>query len=169
MTCEAAPHHFALTEEAVGEFDTHAKMNPPLRAESDRLAVVAGLLDGTVDCVATDHAPHAAHEKEVEFERAPNGITGLETALGLAGQLGLPLRRLVELMSAGPARVAGLNSAGSLGVGCWGDCTVFEPAAEWVYEAAGSRSKSRNTPFDGAAMRGKVRATVVGGKVVYQA
>ena len=169
VTCEAAPHHFALNEEAVGEFDTHAKMNPPLRGEADRLAVVAGLLDGTVDCVATDHAPHAAHEKEVEFERAPNGIIGLETALGLAGRVeGMTLERLVKVMSLGPARVAGLKLAGSLGVGRWGDVTVFEPGVEWVYEVAGTRSKSRNTPFDGAAMKGRVRATVVGGKMVYQ-
>ncbi len=84
VTCEAAPHHFTLTDEAIGDYDTNAKMNPPLRGEADRRAVIEALLDGTVDCIATDHAPHAAHEKEVEFERAPNGITGLETALGLA-------------------------------------------------------------------------------------
>ncbi len=174
VTCEAAPHHFTLTEEAIGDFDTCAKMNPPLRVESDRLAVIAGLLDGTVDCIATDHAPHARHEKEVEFERAANGITGLETALGLAmrvlcGEHGMPLARLVEVMSCGPARVAGLKLAGSLAVGCWGDVTVFDPAAEWRFAAEASRSKSRNTPFDGAAMLGRVKATIVAGKVVYRA
>ena len=110
VTCEAAPHHFTLTEEAVGEFDTNAKMNPPLRVEADRAAVLAGLLDGTVDCIATDHAPHARHEKEVEFERAPNGITGLETALGLALRV-VPVERVVEVMSVAPARVAGLKLA----------------------------------------------------------
>ena len=129
VTCEAAPHHFSLTEEALfregAEFDTNAKMNPPLRGEADRLAVIAGLLDGTVDCIATDHAPHARHEKEVEFAAAPNGITGLETALGLAMRVlhrehGASVRRIVEVLSVAPARIAGLKRAGSLGVGMWG-------------------------------------------------
>ena len=142
-------------------------MNPPLRVEADRQAVLAGLLDGTVDCIATDHAPHARHEKEVEFAAAPNGITGLETALGLALKV-LPLRRVVEVMSTAPARVAGLTMAGSLAVGCWGDVTVFDPAETWVFRAAASRSKSKNTPFDGTEMKGRVKATVVGGKVVYR-
>ena len=167
VTCEAAPHHFTLTEDALGDFDSNAKMNPPLRAESDRQAVLAGLLDGTVDCIATDHAPHAQHEKEVEFERAPNGITGLETALGLALKV-LPVQRVVELMSAAPARVAGLQHAGSLAAGMWGDCTVFAPDHEWAYRAARTLSKSRNTPFDGLMMRGRVRATVVAGQIVYR-
>ncbi len=167
MTCEAAPHHFVLNEERVREFDTNAKMNPPLRSEEDRKAVLAGLLDGTVDCIATDHAPHARHEKEVEFQAAPNGITGLETALGLALQV-LPSGRAIEVMSMAPARVAGLKLAGSLGVGCWGDVTVFDPAEEWVFEAAASLSKSKNTPFDGMTMKGRVKATVVGGNVVYR-
>ncbi len=172
VTCEAAPHHFTLNEEALREFDTNAKMNPPLRVEADRRAVIAGLLDGTVDCIATDHAPHARHEKEVEFERAPNGITGLETALGLALKVlvrehGMSLKRLVEVLSEGPARVAGLRKADDLRVGSWGDCTVFDAGAEWVYRAAETRSKSRNTPFDGVEMLGRVRATIVGGRVVF--
>ncbi len=167
VTCEAAPHHFTLNEEALAEFDTNCKMNPPLRVEADRQAVLTGLLDGTVDCIATDHAPHARHEKEVEFMAAPNGITGLETALGLALQV-LPVRRAVEAMSCAPARVAGLRQAGSLAAGSWGDVTVFDPAEEWVFQAAASRSKSKNTPFDGARMKGRVKATVVGGKVVYR-
>jgi dihydroorotase len=173
VTCEAAPHHFALTDEAVGEFDTHCKMNPPLRTERDRQALIAGLLDGTVDCIATDHAPHARHEKEVEFERAPNGITGLETALGLALRIlhrehGASLSRIVELMSAVPAQIVSLQRGGSLGLGQWGDVVVFDAGAEWPFEAAMSRSKSKNTPFDGAAMLGKVKATIVDGKVVYR-
>ena len=181
VTAEATPHHFALTDEAVAaggergeiEFDTNAKMNPPLRAEADRLAVIAGLLDGTIDCVATDHAPHARHEKEVEFERAPNGITGLETSLGLTLRVlhrehGMSLTQVMERMSAGPARIAGLKQAGSLRVGSWGDVTVFEAGAEWTFRAAESRSRSKNTPFDGAAMLGRVKATVVGGTVVYR-
>jgi len=169
VTCEAAPHHFTLTDEAVGDFDTNAKMNPPLRSEADRLAVVAGLVDGTVDCIATDHAPHARYEKEVEFERAPNGITGLETALGLALQLPVSLTRVVELMAAVPAKLVGLKQAGSLVRGHWGDVVVFDAEASWEFKAAESQSKSKNTPFDGVRMRGRVKATVVGGKVVFRA
>jgi len=170
VTCEAAPHHFTLTDEAVGDFDTNARMNPPLRAEADRLAVIAGLIDGTIDCIATDHAPHARYEKEVEFERAPNGITGLETALGLALRVleGVSISRVIELMSGAPAGLVGLKQAGSLGVGQWGDLIVFDAAAEWEFSARESRSKSKNTPFDGAKMLGKVKATVVDGKVVFR-
>jgi dihydroorotase len=173
VTCEAAPHHFTLTDEAIGDYDTNAKMNPPLRSEADRLAVIAGLLDGTIDCIATDHAPHARHEKEVEFERAPNGITGLETALGLAlrvlcGEHGASVSKVVEWMSAGPAEVVSLQRAGSLGVGQWGDVVVFDAGAKWRYSAAASKSKSKNTPFDGELMVGRVRATVVAGRVVYR-
>src|SRR5664280_1453394 len=107
VTCEATPHHFTLTDEAIGDYDTNAKMNPPLRGEADRHALIEGLLDGTVDCIATDHAPHASHEKEVEFERAANGITGLETALGLALRVlhrehGMELARVIALMSTRP-------------------------------------------------------------------
>jgi dihydroorotase len=174
VTCEAAPHHFALTDEAIGDFDTNAKMNPPLRCESDRQAVIAGLLDGTVDCIATDHAPHALHEKQVEFERAPNGITGLETSLGLSlrvlhGQHGMTVARVLGLMSAAPARLMKLASAGSLAVGAWGDMVLLDAEEEWAYCAAATKSKSRNTPFEGAPMLGKVRATVVGGRLVFRA
>ena len=175
VTCEAAPHHFTLTDEAIAKggingeiaYDTNAKMNPPLRSEEDRQAVLAGLLDGTIDCIATDHAPHARYEKEVEFERAPNGITGLETALGLALQV-LPLARVIEVMSAAPARLVKLEKAGSLGVGQWGDVLVFDPDQEWTFRAAESRSRSNNMPFDGAKMSGRVKATVVGGRAVYR-
>jgi dihydroorotase len=174
VTCEVAPHHFSLTDEAIGEYDTHAKMNPPLRGEADRVAMVAGLMDGTVDCIATDHAPHAAHEKEVECAAAANGMTGLETALGLAlrvlhrGQ-GMTISRVIALMSAQPAAVVGLAGRGSLSVGSFGDVVVFDAAAEWNFAAKESRSKSRNTPFDGAGMVGRVRATVCEGRVVFRA
>jgi len=173
VTCEVAPHHFALTEDAVGDYDTHAKMNPPLRAEDDRAAMVAALLDGTADCIATDHAPHAAYEKEQEFERAPNGITGLETALGVALRVlhreqGLSLARLISLMSTAPAGIAGLAGRGAVGVGHFADLVVFDAGAEWRFEAKGSRSKSRNTPFDGAEMLGRVKATICEGRVVYR-
>jgi len=174
VTCEAAPHHFTLTDEAIGDYNTNAKMNPPLRAEADRAALVAALLDGTVDCIATDHAPHASHEKEVEFERAPNGITGLETALGLALRVlhrehGMPLARVIALMSEHPARVIKLRERGTLRVGSYADVVVFDAGVEWNYAASASRSKSRNTPFDGAAMLGRVRATVCAGRVVFRA
>jgi dihydroorotase len=173
VTCEAAPHHFTLTDEAVGDYDTNARMNPPLRSEADRLAVIAGLLDGTIDCIATDHAPHARHEKEVEFDRAPNGITGLETALGLALRVlhrehGASLSKVLELMSAGPAEVVSLQRAGSLGVGQWGDVVVFESGALWNFDATFSRSKSKNTPFDGESLLGRVKATIVAGRVVHR-
>jgi dihydroorotase len=173
VTCEAAPHHFTLTDAAVGDYNTNAKMNPPLRAEMDRLAVIEGLLDGTVDCIATDHAPHASHEKEQEFERAPNGITGLETALGLALRVlhrghGMPLGRVIALMSVQPAGVIGLKERGTLRVGSYGDVVVFDAAEEWSFRAKESRSKSKNTPFDGAAMLGRVRATVCEGQIVYR-
>jgi len=172
VTCEVTPHHFALTEEAVGEYDTHAKMNPPLRAEADRLAMIAGLLDGTVDCIATDHAPHAAYEKQVEFERAANGITGLETALGLAMRVlhkdhGMPLPRVIELMSANPAKMLPAGH-GALTVGAAADVVVFDAGAAWTYDAGATRSKSKNSPFDGAAMLGAVKATICGGKVVFR-
>jgi dihydroorotase len=173
VTCEVAPHHFTLTDEAIGDYDTNAKMNPPLRVEADRLAMIAGLMDGTVDCVATDHAPHAAFEKEQEFERAPNGITGLETALGLAlrvlhkGQ-GMTVSRVIALMSAQPARVISLEGRGTLKVGSFGDVVVFDPALEWKYDATKTRSKSRNTPFDGAPMLGRVAFTLSEGRVVYR-
>jgi dihydroorotase len=173
VTCEVAPHHFTLTDEAIGDYDTNAKMNPPLRAEVDRLAMIAGLMDGTVDCIATDHAPHAAHEKEQEFERAPNGITGLETALGLALRVlhrgeGMTVSRVIALMSAQPAGILSLGGRGALSVGSFADVVVFDPAAEWSFRAKASRSKSRNTPFDGAAMLGTVMATLSEGRVVFK-
>lgn len=181
VTCEAAPHHFTLTEDAVTalgpagiDYNTNAKMNPPLRAEADRRAVIAAILDGTVDCIATDHAPHASWEKQVEFERAPNGITGLETALGLALRVlhrehGLPLTRIVELLSSHPAEIISLKHRGTLRPGSHADLVLFDPASAWTYNAAASPSKSHNTPFHGAAMFGRVHATVCRGRIVYSA
>ena len=173
VTCEAAPHHFALTDAAIGDYDTNAKMNPPLRSERDRQALLAALFDGTIDCIATDHAPHARHEKEVEFERAPNGITGLETALGLALRIlhsehRMPLTQIIRLMSANPASILQLPKAGTLTPGSWADVTLFDPAAEWTYRAAQSLSKSKNSPFDGHPMQGRVHSTIVAGEIVYQ-
>jgi len=173
VTCEVTPHHFALTEERVRLYDTNAKMNPPLRAESDRAAIIEGLLDGTVDAIATDHAPHAAHEKEQEFDRAPNGITGLETALGLAISIlhvrhKMSLPSVLGLLSSRPAQALGLKR-GTLAPGAAGDLVVFDPAENWVFCAADSRSKSKNTPFDGWKLQGRVRMTVSEGRVVFKA
>ncbi len=171
VTCEVTPHHFVLTEDAVGEFDTHAKMNPPLRSRGDRDAMIEGLLDGTIDCIATDHAPHAPHEKEQEFERAPNGITGLETSLGLSLSIlhrrhGMPLTKVLALLSARPAAVLGL-AAGTLAVGASADVLLLAPETEWDFRARDSRSLSRNTPFDGWLLPGKVHLTMVAGRVVH--
>jgi dihydroorotase len=174
VTCEVTPHHFTLLDENVGEYDTNFKMNPPLRSASDREAILVALADGTVDAIATDHAPHATHEKQVEFERAAFGITGLETALALAitklhREHKIPLTRIVELFTAGPARVFDLRGRGSLAKSRFGDVTIFDPKRRWTFEAAKSRSLSQNTPFDGWQFSGKVVATVVGGRVVYRA
>ena len=174
VTCEVTPHHFALIDENVGEYDTNFKMNPPLRSTSDLEAILVALADGTVDAIATDHAPHAAHEKQVEFERASFGITGLETALALAitklyRDHKIPLTRIVELFTAGPARVFDLPGRGSLARGSHADVTIFDPKKRWTYEAAKSLSLSHNTPFDGWQFTGKVVATIVSGKIVYRA
>jgi dihydroorotase len=167
VTAEAAPHHFTLTDAAVEGYDTNARMNPPLRADADREAVRAGLRDGTLDAIATDHAPHALEDKACEFDAAANGVVGLETALPLALALELPPLRLVELLSTGPARAFALPG-GSLKPGSPADVTIFDPAAEWTVDPARFRSKSRNTPFAGWKVRGRVRATVVGGRVVFR-
>lgn len=172
VTCEVAPHHFLLTDEHVAGYSTNCKMNPPLRAASDRDAMIEALLDGVVDAIATDHAPHASHEKEVEFERAPNGITGLETALGLTlrwlhREWKMPLGRVLSLLSAQPAALLGLKGRGTLTVGSYADVVVFDPKSEWVYRATDSHSKSRNTPFDGWTMQGKVRWTISEGRIAF--
>lgn len=172
VTCEVAPHHFLLTEEHVGQYSTNAKMNPPLRSAADRNAMIEAILDGVVDAIATDHAPHAAHEKEVEFENAPNGITGLETALGLSlrwlhKEWKMPIGRVLSLLSAQPAALLGLKGRGTLAVGSFADVVVFDPKAEWTFHARETKSKSRNTPFDGWTMQGKVRWTISEGHVAY--
>src|ERR1700758_3556867 len=174
VTCEVTPHHFALIDENVGDYDTNFKMNPPLRSAADREAILVALADGTVDAIATDHAPHAAHEKQVEFEKASFGITGLDTALALAitklhREKRVPLSRIVELFTAGPALCFDLRGRGSLVRGSVADVTVFDPKKRWTFDVSKSRSKSKNTPFDGWQLRGKVVATIVGGKIVYRA
>jgi dihydroorotase len=174
VSCEVTPHHFTLLDENVGEYDTNFKMNPPLRSASDREAILVALADGTVDAIATDHAPHALHEKQVEFERAAFGITGLETALALAitklhREHKIPLARIVELFTAGPARVFDLRGRGSLARGNFADVTIFDPRKRWTFDAAKSLSLSHNTPFDGWQFTGKVVATIVSGKYVHRA
>src|SRR5271169_6308175 len=172
-TAEVTPHHFTLIDENIGEFDTHYKMNPPLRSLADRQAMITGIVDGTIDAIATDHAPHAFHEKQVEFERAAFGIIGLETALPIAitvlhHHFKLPLWRIVELLSSGPARVFGLEGLGTLAPGAHADVTIFDPEKKWTFDASQSRSKSRNTPYDGWSFTGKVISTIVAGKAVYE-
>ena len=173
VTCEVTPHHFALTEERIGHYDTNAKMNPPLRAESDRAAMIEGLLDGTIDAIATDHAPHAAHEKEQEFDRAPNGITGLETALGLAIRVlhvehKMPLVKVLALLTTRPAQALGLKGQGTLTAGAPADLVLFDPTEKWTFHAASTRSKSKNTPFDGWELYGRLHATIFDGQALYR-
>jgi len=172
VTCEVAPHHFLLTEDHVGMYNTNAKMNPPLRSDADRNAMIEAILDGVVDAIATDHAPHAIHEKEVEFEFAPNGITGLETALGLSlrwlhKEWKMPIGRVLSLLSAQPAALLNLKGRGTLTVGSFADVVVFDPKAEWIFHARETKSKARNTPFDGWTMQGKVRWTISEGRIAY--
>ena len=174
VTCEVTPHHLVLNEDAVGNYNTKAKMNPPLRAELDREAMIAGILDGSIDCIATDHAPHAAHEKEQEFERAPNGITGLESALGLSIAVlhtrhKLPLTRVISLLSTQPAAVLNLKGRGTLAVGSAADVVLFDLNKQWTFKSSESKSKSKNTPFDGWTLQGKVAVTISEGRVVYRA
>lgn len=171
VSCEVAPHHWTLTDDAVSDYDTNTKMNPPLRSRDHIGALLEGLRDGTVDAIATDHAPHHADEKALEFDQAPFGITGLETAIGLAFELVqqgiIDLERLVELCSTNPARIFLLAERGTLRPGAWGDVTILDPDFEWTFDVSLSKSKSRNTPFTGRKMKGAAVATIVGGKVVY--
>ena len=170
VTAEVTPHHFTLTDEDV-RYDTHYKMNPPLASREDRDALIDGLADGSIDAIATDHAPHHPASKDVEFDRAPFGITGFETALALGltvlvDSKKLSLMRLVELFTTGPARVLGLER--KIAAGEPADLTIFSTDHDWTFRAADSPSKSRNTPFDGRAFRGAPMATIVAGKIVFR-
>jgi dihydroorotase len=172
VTAEVTPHHFTLTEAAVDGYNANAKMNPPLRTQRDVEAVRQGLADGTIDVIATDHAPHHRDEKDVEFDQAANGIVGLETALPLALRLveeaGIPLETIVAALTVNPARALNLPH-GTLSVGAAADVTVIDAQRRWTVEAARFRSKARNTPFDGMQMQGQAILTMVGGRVVYRA
>jgi dihydroorotase len=171
ITAEGTPHHFALTEDALVGYDTNYKMNPPLRTEADRKAIVAGLRDGTLDCIATDHAPHTDHEKDREFDYAPNGIIGLETALAislevLGRQAKFSLVQIVDLMTRRPAGVLHL-AAGTLAPGAAADICLFDPKETWRYDAKAGFSRSSNSPWHGQTLTGRVKMTIVDGRVVY--
>ena len=186
VTCEVAPHHWTLTDEAVaGErgssptvsegflpYDTNTKMNPPLRSQDHIEAILEGLRDGTVDIIASDHAPHHADEKALEYDQAPSGIVGLETSIGLAmnGLVNegiLSLERLVELCATNPARILKLEDRGTLRAGARADVTIIDPERTWTFDVSRSKSKSRNTPFGGYSFRGAAVATLVAGRIVY--
>jgi len=170
VTAETAPHYFTITEEAVNESGTNAKMNPPLSCEADRQAICEGLADGTIDAIATDHAPHSSKEKDVVFGEAANGIVGLETSVSLGLKLVqngvLSLSRLVEKMSTNPARILGLNSG--LRVGQAADITIIDPELEYTVNSVNFQSLSRNTPFEGWQLKGRPVFTIVDGRVVYE-
>jgi dihydroorotase len=172
MTAEVTPHHLILTDEAVSGYDTNTKMNPPLRSTRDREALIEGVVDGTIDCLATDHAPHTDIEKDCDFDSAPFGILGLETALGLylkalvePGHLSLP--ELLLRMTRNPLEVLG-RQGGTLEPGEPADVTVFDPLGRWTVVASESASRSRNTPFDGWELPGRVLVTILGGQVTYR-
>ncbi|MBX3739120.1 MAG: dihydroorotase [Candidatus Didemnitutus sp.] len=171
VTAEATPHHIALTDEALATYDTHFKMNPPLRTEADRQAIIAGLKDGTLDCIGTDHAPHSPDEKDREFDYAPNGIIGLETALAvtldiLVGEARFKLPSVIDLMTRRAANVLKLP-AGTLSEGANADVCLFDPTEQWTYDATKGQSKSRNSPWHGKKLTGRVKTTIVGGKIVF--
>jgi dihydroorotase len=171
VTCEAAPHHWTLTDDAVSDYDTNTKMSPPLRSREHVEAVLEGLRDGTIDAIASDHAPHHADEKALEYDEAPFGITGLETTVGLAFDLVkqgvIDLEQMVRLLSSNPARVFNLADRGSLAKNAHADITILDPAYEWAFDVSTTKSKSRNTPFHGRAMTGAAVATIVGGRLIY--
>jgi dihydroorotase len=171
ITAEATPHHCALTDAALVAYDPNFKMNPPLRTEADRQEIIAGLRDGTLDCISTDHAPHTDYEKDREFDYAPNGILGLETALAvslavLVRQNKFKLAHVIDLLTRRPARILGLP-AGTLAAGAAADVCLFDPAEKWRYDAKAGFSKSSNSPWHGQTLTGRVRTTIVDGRVVF--
>jgi dihydroorotase len=171
VTAEATPHHIALTDSSLSTYDTNFKMNPPLRTEADRRAIIEGLRDGTLDCIATDHAPHTDYEKDKEFDYAPNGVIGLETALAvvldvLVSKGRFKLSHAIDLMTRKPARLLGL-AAGTLEAGAAADICLFDPAEKWTYDAKAGQSKSSNSPWNGRTLKGRVRSTIVDGRIVF--
>jgi dihydroorotase len=173
ISCEVTPHHWTLTDTAVEGYDTNTKMSPPLRSEEHLEAILEGIKDGTIDAIATDHAPHHSDEKNLEYDRAPFGITGLETAIGLAFEklvkTGIiDLVRLVEMCATNPAKLYRIPERGTLQKGAIADVTIIDPNLVWTYRNADSKSKSKNSPFDGWTFQGAAVATIVGGKIVYR-
>lgn len=172
VTCEVTPHHFALTDADIDGYNSNYKMKPPLRGHRDAEAAIEGIVSGAIDAIATDHAPHTGNMKMQEFERCPFGVTGLETAIGLALEKlvhsgKIPLPRMVELFTTGPARVLGLDR-GTLAIGAPGDVTIFDLDREWTFDVNETHSKSKNSPFHKHAFRGGPVAAIVGGKTVWQ-
>jgi dihydroorotase len=171
VTCEVTPHHWTLTDDAVADYDTNTKMSPPLRSAEHVDAILEAMKDGTIDAIATDHAPHHIDEKLLEFDQAPFGITGLETAVGLAFDLVhrgvIDLERVVEMCSTNPARIFNLTDRGSLKANAHADLTLLDPEFHWTFDVNRSLSKSRNTPFNGRELQGAAVATIVGGRLVY--
>ena len=171
ITAEATPHHIALTDEALAGYDTNFKMNPPLRTEADRREIILGLRDGTLDCISTDHAPHTDYEKDKEFDYAPNGIIGLETSLAISLEVlvrrnKFKLAHVIDLMTRRPANVLGL-AAGTLAPGAAADICLFDPGEKWTYDARAGFSKSNNSPWNRQTLTGRVKTTIVDGRVVY--
>jgi dihydroorotase len=171
ITAEATPHHIALTDDCIEGYDPKFKMNPPLRTAEDQEEIIAGLKDGTIDIIATDHAPHTDYEKDKEFDYAPNGILGLETALPVTLSILMrknrfKIAKVVDLMTRKPAELLGLE-AGTLSVGSAADICLFDPNEKWTYDARAGFSKSSNSPWDGEELKGRVKTTLVKGKVVY--
>jgi dihydroorotase len=174
VTAEACPHHFTLTDEAVKGFDTSTKVNPPLRTPEDVAAIREGLKDGTIDCIVTDHAPHTKEDKETGFDNAPFGMIGLETSVGLTmtelvHKKVLTLEQMADRMSAAPARVGGLETKGKIAEGLDADITIIDPNREWEVRVEDFWSKSKNSPFVGRKLKGRVEVTICGGKITYQA
>lgn len=167
VTCEATPHHFSLTDDAVDGYNTNAKVNPPLRSEQDRKALIDAIADGTVDCIVTDHAPHGYDEKEIEFDKALNGISGIETSLGLSLKLVhngiIDKKRLIQLMSQRPAQIMNLKNKGTFKAGSDADVTIIDPAKTWTVDKTRFVSKGRNTPFHGMELKGRAIMTITGG------
>jgi dihydroorotase len=172
VTAETAPHYCVFTDNDLINYDTHKKMNPPLRTQLDRQAIIAGLIDGTIDVIATDHAPHCAEEKDVEFEAAAFGVIGLETSLAavltyLVHTNALSPNQMIQRMSVAPNKILNL-SGGTLSIGVPADITIIDPNTEWTVEAARFYSKSRNTPFEGITLKGFASWTILDGRVVFQ-
>jgi dihydroorotase len=172
ITAEATPHHIAFTDQSLETYDTNFKMNPPLRTEADRRAIISGLRDGTLDCISTDHAPHTDYEKDKEFDFAPNGILGLETSLAvcldvLVRKNKFKLPQVIDLMTRRPAALLGL-SAGTMTSGASADICLFDPNEKWLYEAKAGFSKSRNSPWDGQILTGRPKTTLLAGRIIFE-